>query len=201
VNGSDYPVRLEFAPDEGQNRLWGIPLVGLIVRAILVIPHAIILTFASLVVYLLVFINWIPVLLNGRMAGWGYTIFGGYLRLYMRVAAYTTLITGRYPPFGFGGDHTVTVEFDENQTQSRLWGIPLVGLFVRLILLIPHWIVLAIYGVVAGILILFTWVPVLLNGRTSDWVVRYVGGYFRWLLRVTAYWLLLTGRYPPFSID
>jgi hypothetical protein len=48
---------------------------------------------------------------------------------------------------------------------------------------------------------LFTWVPVLLNGRTADWVVRWIGGFYRWSIRVSAYAFLLTGKYPPFSLE
>ena len=48
---------------------------------------------------------------------------------------------------------------------------------------------------------LITWIPVLVNGRTADWVVRWVGGFYRWFNRVYAYALLLTAKYPPFRLD
>jgi hypothetical protein len=198
---SDYPVKVSYAPDDGQNRLWGIPLVGIVIRSILVIPQAIVLALLGLVIYVLMLISWAPVLLSGRMATWGYTLFGGYLRLSTRITAYILLITGRYPPFGPGGEYTVDVTFDESEAQNRLWGIPFFGILVRVIILIPHFVVLAVLGFVVSILSLFTWVPVLMTGRTSDWVVRWVGGYYRWSVRVGSYALLLTGRYPPFSLD
>jgi hypothetical protein len=198
---SDYPVKVTYAEDEGQNRLWGIPLLGLIVRTILCIPQAIVLAILVLVLYVIVLLNWIPILFNGRQAGWIYSIAGGLFRLSLRVSAYILLITGRYPPFGLGGEHTVDVTLGESEAQNRLWGIPIVGVMIRAILLIPHLIVLTLLGIVVGILALFTWVPVLLTGRTADWVVRWVGGFYRWSFRVYAYAFLLTGRYPPFSLD
>ena len=48
---------------------------------------------------------------------------------------------------------------------------------------------------------LVTWIPVLVNGRTGDWVVRWIGGFYRWFDRVYGYALLLTGTYPPFRLD
>ena len=45
-------------------------------------------------------------------------------------------MTGKYPPFGPGGEHTIDLTFDETEQQNRLWGIPFVGLLVRSILLI-----------------------------------------------------------------
>ena len=57
-------------------------------------------------------------------------------------------MTGRYPPFGPGGEHTIDLTFDETEQQNRLWGIPLVGLWVRWIILIPHFVVLFFIGIV-----------------------------------------------------
>jgi hypothetical protein len=201
LGGSGYPVSLTIAPDEGQNRLWGIPFVGLIIRAILVIPQAIVLWLLAILVGLSTLFSWIPILVNGRQAAFVYTFTGGYLRLGTRVGSYILLMTGRYPPFGPGGEHTINLTFDENEEQNRLWGIPLIGLMVRWILLIPHFIVLFFIGIVLGFISLITWIPVLVNGRTADWVVQWVGGFYRWFNRVYAYGLLLTAKYPPFRLD
>ncbi len=201
LGGSGYPVNLTVAPDEGQNRLWGIPFVGLAIRAILVIPQAIVLLILGLAIGFVTLFSWLPILVNGRQAEFIYAIIGGYLRLATRVGGYVLLMTGKYPPFGPGGEHTIDLTFDETEQQNRLWGIPFVGILVRSILLIPHWIVLFFIGIVFAFVTLVTWIPVLVNGRTGDWVVRWVGGFYRWFNRVYAYALLLTGKYPPFRLD
>jgi Domain of unknown function (DUF4389) len=201
LGGSGYPVNLTVAPDEGQNRLWGIPFIGLAIRAILVIPQVIVLWILAFVIAFVMLFSWLPILINGRQAEFVYTVIGGYLRLATRVGGYVLLMTGRYPPFGPGGEHTIDLTFDETEQQNRLWGIPFVGLLVRSILLIPHWIVLFFIGIVFAFITLVTWIPVLVNGRTGDWVVRWVGGFYRWFNRVYAYALLLTGKYPPFRLD
>lgn len=198
---ADYPVQVTVPRDEGQNRLWGIPFLGIWVRGILVIPQLVILFFVAIAVGLVMLVSWIPILLTGRMAGWGYTILGGYQRLTLRVGLYVLLITGRYPPFGLGGDHPITLTFDESELQNRLWGIPFVGMFVRWILLIPHFIVLLVLGIVMGLLILVSWIPVLVNAHQADVIVGFVGGYYRYTMRVSAYAVLLTGRYPPFGLS
>ena len=201
LGGSGYPVNLRVAQDEGQNRLWGIPFVGLTIRAILVIPQAIVLWLLAVLAGLSTLFSWIPILVNGRQAAFVYTFTGGYLRLGTRVGGYVLLMTGRYPPFGPGGEHTIDLTFEETEQQNRLWGIPFFGLFVRWILLIPHFVVLFFIGIVFAFITLVTWIPVLVNGRTADWVVRWVGGFYRWFNRVYAYALLLTGTYPPFRLD
>jgi Domain of unknown function (DUF4389) len=198
---SDYPVNVEIPTDPGQNRLWGIPFVGLIIRAILVIPQIIVLWILAIVTGFLFLVSWIPILINGRQASFIYTIMGGYLRLATRVNLYVGLITGRYPPFGPGGEHTIDVTFDESERQNRLWGIPFVGVGVRLIILIPHYIVLTLLGIIVALMYLVSWAPVLFTGRQADVIVQWIGGFTRWSVRVGAYSLLLTGKYPPFRLD
>lgn len=197
---SDYPVNVTVPVDQGQNRLWGIPIFGIWVRGILVIPQAIILFFVAIAMAVVFLVSWIPILLNGRMASWGYTIVGGYLRLGARTALYVLLISGRYPPFGLTGDSPIDVVVDEAEQQNRLWGIPFLGIGLRAILLIPHFIVLWLLGIGVGLLVIVSWIPVLLNGRQADSIVSFGGGYYRWAARVASYALLLTGKYPPFRL-
>jgi uncharacterized protein DUF4389 len=200
LGGPEYPVDVMFPRDKGQSRLWGIPFVGMLIRWFLVIPQLVVMIVLAVVMAVVLLINWLPVLVNGRQAGFAYSVIGGYLRLWTRVAGYVLLLTGRYPPFGPGGEHPIEVTFDETDRQHRLWGIPLVGLWIRWILLVPHWIVLTVLGFVIGILILVSWVPVLLRGRQAEAIIRWVGGYYRWAVRVAAYGFLLTGTYPPFRL-
>ena len=196
-----YPVNLTYTPDEGQNRLWGIPFLGIVARTILVIPHLILLFFLGIAIYVFVLVNWIPVLVNGRQASWGYALAEAYFTLSSRVSIYLTLATGKYPPIGWSGDHPVNASLDRNEAQNRLWGIPFVGLMVRLIVLIPHFIVLGVLSLGLSVLLLVSWIPVLLNGRQAASIVNFVGGFYRWSVRVGAYAGLLTGSYPPFSLS
>ena len=66
---------------------------------------------------------------------------------------------------------------------------------------LPPFFVLFFIGIVLGFISLITWIPVLVNARTADWVVQWVGGFYRWFNRVYAYGLLLTAKYPPFRLD
>jgi hypothetical protein len=91
----------------------------------------------------------------------------------------------------------LTVPADEGQ--NRLWGIPFFGIWVRAIPVIPHFIVLWLLGISVGLLVLVSWIPVLLDGRQSDRIGSFAGGYYRWAARTRSYALLLTGTYPPFG--
>jgi len=196
-----YTMVTTFDETVTMNQLWGIPFIGIWVRMILLIPHFIILGFYGLLVFFLTWVTWIPVLLNGRYPSWGYDLVGGFLRWYTRVYAYGTLMAAKYPPFSTGAAHDVDVAWDYDQEVPRWAGIPLVGLLVRSLLLIPHYFVLWALGIVVGLVNLVAWIPVLLYGRYPAWGYLFVGGLLRWTNRVGAYLLLMTGPYPPFRLE
>jgi uncharacterized protein DUF4389 len=197
----DQPIHVTVPRDGGQNRLWGIPFLGIGVRGILLIPVVIELFFLFLAVWILVLVSWIPVLFQGRQAPFITQLSGGALRLSLRSSLYALLATGSYPWFGIANDHPITVTFDEYEPQNRLWGIPVLGILARVILLIPHVIVLWVLGFISAVLVLVSWIPVLVNGRQADGIVDFVAGVYRWSVRVAAYALLLTGTYPPFRLS
>jgi hypothetical protein len=196
-----YPVNISYDRQASINRLWGIPILGVLVRAVLAIPHVILLVLVGIVAALLMLVTWIPVLLLGRFPGWGYRWIGGLMGWSTRVQAYLELLTPTYPPFSLSGEgHPVTVRFDEGVRINRLWGIPVIGILVRGLILIPHYVVLSFLGILAWFLVAFAWVPVLILGRQADVMYTIVGGYNRWYFRVLAYQLLMVDRYPPFSL-
>jgi Domain of unknown function (DUF4389) len=89
--------------------------------------------------------------------------------------------------------YPVTFEADYVERRSRL------STFFRLILVIPVGIVLYVFGIIASIAILIAWFAIVLTGRYPRGLYDFVAGFNRFVARVTAYGLLLTDVYPPFS--
>ena len=204
---SGYPVQVTYARPEFHQQFWAIPVIGILVKAIILIPHWIVLYILQLAVRCSLLILWIPVLLGGRYPLWGYALVGGTIRWTMRVQAYLLGLTDEYPPFTF---RSATEDFREYQVQvrmeypphhSRLWAFPVLGLLVKLIDLIPHLVVLSVLSAVVYAVALVLWVPVLFNRHYPDWGYQMVGGTIRWSTRVLAFLDGLTDRYPPFSFD
>ena len=72
---------------------------------------------------------------------------------------------------------------------------------VKWLLAIPHYIVLGFLAVGAVVAIVIAWFAILLTGRYPRSLFDFVTGVMRWGLRVEAYaFLLITDRYPPFSL-
>ena len=98
-------------------------------------------------------------------------------------------------------DYPVNVVVEYPERSSRL--LALAALFfgvIKLLLILPHLVVLSILGFVASIVTLIGWIVVLIVGYYPRGLFDFQVGILRWNLRVNAYFLSLTDRYPPFRL-
>ncbi|MER5951254.1 DUF4389 domain-containing protein [Streptomyces sp. NPDC001904] len=72
--------------------------------------------------------------------------------------------------------------------------------FLRLLLLLPHVIVLAVLSVVTFFVVVAAWCATLVLGRVPDPLWRWLAGYVGYETRFDASAMLLTDRYPPFQV-
>jgi hypothetical protein len=91
--------------------------------------------------------------------------------------------------------YPVTFHADYVEKRSRL------TTFFRLILAIPHFIVLFFYGLAAGIVVIIAWFALVFTGRWPRGMYDFVAGYWRYATAVYGYYYLLTDPYPPFGPD
>ena len=97
----DHPVEISFSRPESHNRWWAVPLLGYVVKMIILIPHFFCLTGLGLVAVILYFTMWIPVLFTGSYPEAPYGFMCGLMRWSLRVLAYLDGLIDRYPPFSF----------------------------------------------------------------------------------------------------
>jgi hypothetical protein len=87
----------------------------------------------------------------------------------------------------------VTFEVDYVEQRNRL------TTFFRLLMVIPVAIVLYVFGIVTSIAIVIAWFAIVITGRYPQGLYDFVADFNRFLARVTAYAVLLSDAYPPFS--
>ncbi len=90
--------------------------------------------------------------------------------------------------------YPITVEVDDAAPQGRL------GVFFRILLVIPHLIVLVLLGVVTSLITFVAWFTILLTGGYPEGMMNFVINVSHWSTRVSGYMFLLTGTYPPFAM-
>ncbi len=135
------------------------------------------------------------ILFRGKYPRWWYDFNLELLRFQNRVGVYVALMDDRYPSTDEPQGVRLDVPYPDVAGLNR--GLPL----VKWLLAVPHYIVLAVLYVGALIAIVVAWFAILITGRYPRPLFDYVVGVGRWSLRVNAYaWLLVTDRYPPFSL-
>ena len=99
------------------------------------------------------------------------------------------------------GSYPVDVQFPVTETANRLWAIPVVGYYAKLIILIPHLLILTVLEIVCYFLQYVMWIPVLFTGQYPAWGHTLYGGTVSWRMRFFAFMFGLTDAYPAFSLS
>ena len=96
-------------------------------------------------------------------------------------------------PLSGAPHHPIGLIVTDDLERSRL------TTFFRLILAIPHFIWLYLWGIVAAVVVLIVWFVALFTGRVPPGLHEFLAAYLRYYTRVTAYSFLLANPFPPFS--
>jgi hypothetical protein len=131
-----------------------------------------------------------------RYPRWWFDFARELTRFGARVGSYLALLTDRYPSTVEEQSVHLEIDYPEVERDLNRW-LPL----VKWILAIPHYVVLFFLIIGAVVAIVIAWFAILITGRYPKPLFDYVVGVGRWSLRVNAYaFLLVTDRYPPFSL-
>jgi Domain of unknown function (DUF4389) len=146
------------------------------------------------VAYFLAIVSWFTILFTGtHIVGIRqFTLF--YLRWRVRALSYLMLLEDAYPPFG-DAPYPASIEVtDPVAPRDRL------TVAFRILLAIPHFIVLIFVLLAWCLTTIVAWFSILLTGSYPHGLYEFGVGALRWRLRLEAYMLLLVDEYPPFSL-
>ncbi|MHB8328379.1 MAG: DUF4389 domain-containing protein [Acidimicrobiales bacterium] len=136
-------------------------------------------------------------LFRHKYPAWWFTWNHDLTRFTLRVASYFLLLRDEYP--SADEEQAVHLSLPDPEGGSGLSrGMPLVKWFLT----IPHYVVLFFLGIAAVVASVIAWFSILLTGTHPRSIHDFVVGVLRWSARVEAYaFLLVTDRYPPFSLE
>ena len=137
------------------------------------------------------------ILFREKYPRWWYDWNLELLRFTNRIGTYVALMNDRYP----STDERQWVELDfpypDAKRDLNRW-LPLIKWFLA----IPHYIVLFLLYIAAVVVVIGAWFAILFTGRYPRGIFDFVEGVIRWHNRVVGYaFILITDRYPPFSMD
>ncbi len=218
TKSAQYPARLQVDYPEKLDRLttffrliWIIPIaiiLGLLMGAGQTVNHTVYLDAAGQVVKrtqdssggLVLGLSAAPALMIifvQRYPRWWFDFARELTRFGTRVGAYLTLLTDQYPSTVDEQSVHLDIDYPEVKTDLNRWYPLFKWLFA-----IPHYIVLAFLALGAFFAVIIAWFAILFTGKYPRGLFDFVVGVGRWQLRVAAYaWLLVTDRYPPFSLQ
>lgn len=195
--GSAYPASFTFDPaDRVAN--WR-PLVNWL----LAIPHLAILHALQTLTEVLSIVSWFSIVFTGKVPAGIVNVQSMTMRYSLRTWSYVLFMREEYPPFAFvtatadpGEDPRLRVDITPQlEDRNRL------TVAFRLVLVIPHLIVLAALFIAAFVVSVVGFFAVLFTGRWPVGARKFVLDVARWSLRVQSYLLLLHDEYPPFSLS
>ncbi len=190
-----YPLNLEVtSPAE-------IPRWRPLLNWLLVIPPLVVLFIYSIGLQILSIVSWFVILFTGKMPeNWG-AFMVKVFRYQWRIYAYLYGWTEQYPgfelPSGFAdpGGYPAVLSSAPDATRNRL------TVALRLIWVIPAYVVVSLVGIAANVVLFLAWFIVLFTGKWPEGMREFCVGYYRWSIRVLAYAVLLTDVYPPFRLE
>ena len=206
-----YPARLDIAYADQRNR------VTTLFRIVLIIPIAILYgvltagvtqteydqsgqvvsTTSGGIAAGLFLATLLMILFRRRYPRWWFDFARELARFGARIGAYALLLTDQYPSTVEEQDVHLEIDYPDVERDLNRW-LPL----VKWLLAIPHILVLIVLSVGAFFAVVIAWFAILFTGRFPRGLFDFVVGVGRWWLRVEAYaFLLVTDRYPPFSLD
>ena len=200
-NGAPYPVDF-IVPVDDEERNRGLAALGVIVfvKAILLLPHLILLFLYGVAVQVVVWIGYWYILFTGGTPPWVENLEMIFLEWTSRVFAWFTSTTDVYPTFGTDENHPAQVTVVKAAVpQSRL--LALAGiLLIRSLLAFPHIFILGWLTVGTLFLTWFGYLMILITGALPLSLHYYFIGFHRWWARAWAWIAGLTDEYPPFTL-
>jgi hypothetical protein len=139
-------------------------------------------------------IAWFAIVFTGRMPRELWKLNAYFLRWRIRAAAYVALLRDEYPPFGDGA-YPVRITLPDFPVRRDR-----VSVGFRIILVIPHLIMVWVLGCAWLVSSVCAWFMVLITGNMPRALHDFGTGVLRWTTNVEGYLLLLHDEFPPFSL-
>ncbi len=151
--------------------------------------------------FLAYFMSTFVITFTGRYPRGLFKLQVGVLRWQANVSAYSLHLFDEYPPLDLDQrpEGRVHFEVDYPERPSRWLNAPFFGASLKVLLALPHLVILYGFGFLAGVIVFIAEFAILIDRRFPPGLFQLVAGYLRWSNRVSGYLSGFTDRYPPFS--
>jgi len=206
-NNASKPIKNRMYPEliipnnTHPNKLYAFPLVGLVIKIILVIPAYIVYAVVGFISGVFLLITPFVILFKGKYWDKSYEwninffIYGAKIQLYL------TGISDKYPGFTLEPNGMFEMHLPKPESPSRLMAFPVGGFIGRYIIMFPYLLFLSVlsYGMHAAVV--FSWFAVWIKGTYPESLYEFIRDELRVSLAYDAYMAYLSDTYPSSKIS
>jgi hypothetical protein len=197
----NYYPKLVIKNNTNPNRFLNFPLIGPLVKVILLIPVFIFLWILSLGYLILWIITPFVILFTGKYWDTAYDFNVKYLKYYTKIMMYWYGLIDKYPGFSLSDDGLFELTVQKPEHPNRVLAFPVLGFLIRLVLVIPF----AIWGNIvsqgASVAYFFTTFAVLFKKKYPESCYEFISDSLRLSNASSMYMTYLSDKYPSFKIN
>ena len=164
--------------------------LAVLLRALLVVPHYVVLSVWIVPATGAVAIAWLALLIEGRLPNFLHRFLAAFLRYSAQVTGWTYLLSGRYPDPLHTQEHPLQIELPHRPRQPRLVTL------VRGLLSVPALVLASVFNVVLTTIAIPAWFIALARGGTTAGLQELGLFCLRYQVEAQAYFMLLLSAYP-----
>lgn len=184
------------------SRFYAFPILGGLIKGIIVIPQLIILMVISYAAsFITTFINSFAVLFTGRYMNITYDLNATYIKWYLKLTFFSNGLTDKYPGFETEIKDTFSISVVKPVNPNKLYAIPILGFVIRSCAMIPFsfWASAVMYA--GSLATPFNSFYVLFTGKYSETAFELVRDGSRLYIAKFMYLNGMSDVYPSFSIS
>ncbi len=170
------------------------------IKFLLALPHLILINALQSLGMVAAYIGYFVVAFTGKMPDGLYRFmeiaYGWNARTYGWIIGFTDV----YPPFEIDPEYPVAVKMSKPESPSKGWAVAGI-FFLKIVVLIPHFIALAFVLLGSAIAVWFGYFAVLFTGSLPVGIQDFAAGAMQWSQRVFAFLAGITDDYPKFSLQ
>lgn len=196
-----YP-QIQISLIENPSRFFAFPILGGIIKLVILIPVFLFAMILSLVMWLVVFVmNPFVVLFTGQYSQAAYDLNLNIMRYVAKITYYCFGLTNKYPGFNFSTEGQFTLEMPKPEHPSRLFAVPILGLLIRYLLMIPFMIYIYVIQMAAMIGAVIASFVIVVKGKYPESLYEMARDFVRLYMTSLAYMTGLSEKYPSFWIS
>lgn len=195
-----YP-HLTVKVNQNPNRFYAFPVLGIVVKLVMLIPVFIESFFLSFAFLFFLIANPFVVLFTGNYWAAAYDFFLGMMRFYTKIYLFILGLSDEYPGFNLKENSRFELTIAKPANPNKWLAFPFFGFVIRIILLIPYQIYSQVLRNGSFIAMVLSWFAVLFKDKIPESLYEFEKDSLRVALANTSYVIGLSDKYPSFTIS